>query len=57
MPPSRQPTRRRILDAAYELFRARGYVRVSVDEIAAASDITKRTLYSHFEDATRFRMR
>lgn len=31
------------------LFRERGYTRVNVDEIAAAADITKRTLYSHFK--------
>lgn len=41
-------TRRRILDAAYLLFRSRGYARVSVDEIAAAAAVTKRTLYRHF---------
>jgi AcrR family transcriptional regulator len=49
VPRSREPTRRRILDAAYLLFRARGYARVSVDEIAAAATVTKRTLYRHFE--------
>jgi AcrR family transcriptional regulator len=49
MPRSREPTRRRILDAAYLLFRARGYARVSVEEIAAAATVTKRTLYRHFE--------
>src|ERR1041384_3049703 len=49
MPRSREPTRRRILDAAYLLFRARGYARVSVEEIAAAAAVTKRTLYRHFE--------
>src|ERR1041384_6531898 len=49
MPRSREPTRRRILDAAYLLFRARGYTRVSVEEIAAAAAVTKRTLYRHFE--------
>jgi len=42
-------TRQRILDAAYELFRRRGYTRVSMDEIAAATTVTKRTLYYHFE--------
>lgn len=36
------------MDAAYALFRQRGYTRVNVDEISAAADITKRTLYSHF---------
>jgi AcrR family transcriptional regulator len=42
-------TRQRILDAAYELFRRKGYTRVSMDEIAAATTVTKRTLYYHFE--------
>lgn len=41
-------TRVRILDAAYVLFRKKGFTRVSVDEIADASGITKRTLYAHF---------
>lgn len=42
-------TRRRILDAAYELFHRKGFSRVSVDDIAAAARFTKRTLYYHFE--------
>jgi AcrR family transcriptional regulator len=49
MPRSRDQTRLRILQAAYVLFRQRGFTRVNVDEIAAAAKITKRTLYSHFE--------
>lgn len=48
MPRDARQTRRRILDAAYREFRRRGFVRVNVDEIAAASRVTKRTLYSHF---------
>jgi AcrR family transcriptional regulator len=49
MPRSSEQTRKRILDAAYRLFRRRGYSRVSMDEIAAATRVTKRTLYYHFE--------
>jgi AcrR family transcriptional regulator len=49
MPRSGEPTRRRILDAAYKLFRQRGYSRVSMDDIAAASSVTKRSLYYHFD--------
>ncbi|NOJ41319.1 TetR/AcrR family transcriptional regulator [Bradyrhizobium australiense] len=49
MPRSAEATRQRILDAAYVLFRRRGYSRVSMDEIASAAAITKRTLYNHFE--------
>jgi AcrR family transcriptional regulator len=44
-----QNTRRRILDAAYELFYRKGFGRVGVDEIAAAAGLTKRTLYYHFQ--------
>ena len=45
MPRSSAETRKRILDAAYRLFRRQGYSRVSMDEIAAATTVTKRTLY------------
>lgn len=48
MPRSGYPTRKHILDAAYVLFRRKGYTRVSMDEIATASAVTKRTLYYHF---------
>jgi AcrR family transcriptional regulator len=49
MPRTAERTQPRILDAAYRLFRRRGYSRVSMDEIAAASKVTKRTLYYHFD--------
>lgn len=49
MPRNAQPIRQRILDAAYILFRRSGYTRISVDEIAAAAKVTKRTLYYHFK--------
>lgn len=45
---SAKPTRQAILDAAYVLLRRRGFSRVSLDEIAAAAAVTKRTLYHHF---------
>lgn len=41
-------TRTRIIEAAYAMFYAQGYSRVSVDMIAAKAGITKRTLYAHF---------
>jgi AcrR family transcriptional regulator len=41
--------RERILEAARELFYARGIRGVSVDEIAAAARTNKMTLYRHFE--------
>jgi AcrR family transcriptional regulator len=49
MPRSGEQTRQRILDGAYRLFRQKGYARVSMDEIADGTDVTKRTLYYHFE--------
>ena len=49
MPRSAEKTRTQILDAAYKLFRQHGYSRVTMDGIAAAAKITKRTLYNHFE--------
>jgi AcrR family transcriptional regulator len=45
---SRDETNQRILDAAYGLFWRQGFLRVSMDEIAARAGITKRTLYQHF---------
>jgi AcrR family transcriptional regulator len=41
-------TRKRILEAAYGLFRRRGFTRANMDEIAVAARLTKRTLYHHF---------
>ena len=43
-----EPTRKRILEGAYKLFRRRGYSRVTMDDIAAEARLTKRTLYHHF---------
>lgn len=44
-----QDTRRRILEAAYELFYRKGFARVGVDVVAEAAGVTKRTLYYHFD--------
>jgi AcrR family transcriptional regulator len=49
VPRASEQTQQRIIDAAYGLFRRSGYARVSMDEIAAAASLTKRTLYYHFE--------
>lgn len=46
----RAQRRDQILDAAVGLFSARGYGQVTVDEIASASRVTKRTIYSYFGD-------
>lgn len=48
MPRSAEQTRKRIVEAAYRLFRRQGFSRVSMDEIAANARLTKRTLYHHF---------
>jgi AcrR family transcriptional regulator len=37
-----------ILTCAYQLFHRHGFNRVSMDEIAAAARVTKRTIYYHF---------
>lgn len=49
MAPSRTDTKTNILAKAYGLFYREGFARVSVDAIAEATGITKRTLYYHFE--------
>jgi AcrR family transcriptional regulator len=41
-------TRGRIVDAAYKLFWRHGFLRTTVDDVAAAAGLTKRTLYAHF---------
>jgi AcrR family transcriptional regulator len=49
MPRSSAETRKKILDAGYALFRRKGFTRVSMDDIASAAKLTKRTLYYHFK--------
>ncbi len=44
----RERTRRRILDAARELFYAHGYAKTTMDDIAGQADIARRTLFNHF---------
>jgi AcrR family transcriptional regulator len=44
-----EETRQQIIDAAYTLFYQIGFIRTSVDAIADAAGITKRTLYQHFK--------
>jgi AcrR family transcriptional regulator len=41
-------TRRRIIDAATEVFLRDGYVGAKTDEIAAAAGASKQTIYKHF---------
>jgi AcrR family transcriptional regulator len=48
--PPREEVRRRILEAATEVFLERGFGRATVDEIAAAAGFSKGAVYSNFED-------
>ncbi|GLY76959.1 TetR/AcrR family transcriptional regulator [Actinoallomurus iriomotensis] len=50
----RSPDKRRaILDGARVTFAREGYTRASIDTIAAAADVSTRTLYNHFGDKAR----
>jgi AcrR family transcriptional regulator len=44
----RSRARKRILDAAYDLFTTRGIRAVGVDEIVERAEVAKATLYRHF---------
>jgi AcrR family transcriptional regulator len=44
----RDEVRERIADAAFALFVERGYAAVTVDDVAAASDVTRRTVHRYF---------
>ncbi|SDL95543.1 TetR/AcrR family transcriptional regulator [Sediminibacillus halophilus] len=44
----KQPTTDIILQAAIELFLARGYQEVSVDDVATAANVTKATVYYYY---------
>jgi AcrR family transcriptional regulator len=43
-------TRARVLDAAAEVFRERGYERASISAIAAAAGVADETVYGHFKN-------
>lgn len=49
MPRHGEQTKRRIIDTAYALFYKGGFAHASVDDIADAAGVTKRTLYYHFD--------
>lgn len=49
MPRNSAVTRERILDEAYRLLYRRGFARVSMDDIAEAAGITKRSVYYDFK--------
>lgn len=46
--PTREETRARLLAAAGEVFAERGYDRASLEDVAAAADLTKGAVYSSF---------
>ena len=45
-----QETRMRILDAAEEVFHDKGVANASLEEIAAAAEVTRGAIYWHFKD-------
>jgi len=47
--PRREAVRRRLLDAALQVFAERGFAGASLDEVAAAAGLTKGAIYSNFE--------
>lgn len=48
--PKNASKRHAILEAAKQLFLSKGYENTSLDSIAAAANVSKLTLYSHFRD-------
>ena len=50
MPRNGEPARRRLQQAAVELFGERGYDQTTAAEIAARAGVTERTFFRHFAD-------
>jgi AcrR family transcriptional regulator len=50
MPRNREEVRRRLQQAALELYRERGYDLTTTAEIAAKAGVTERTFFRHFPD-------
>ena len=50
MPRNGEEARRRLQQAALELFRERGYDQTTASEIAARAGVTERTFFRHFPD-------
>lgn len=48
--PAPDTVRRAILDAARNLYLAKGYAGANTDEVAALASVSKQTLYRHFAD-------
>ncbi len=45
-----EKTRSRILDAAFDVFTRKGYVRTTLNDIAAVAGVTRGAIYWHFKD-------
>lgn len=43
-------TKRRILDAARDVFAERGYVRATIDDVVQRADVARGTFYLYFDD-------
>jgi len=50
MPRWPEDSRRRLIDAAVELFAERGYTESTVEDIALSAGVTPRTFFRHFTD-------
>jgi TetR/AcrR family transcriptional repressor of nem operon len=50
MPSDPHPTRTRILDAALEVIRSKGYAATSIDDLCAAAGVTKGGFFHHFRN-------
>jgi len=49
----KEETRRRLVEAAYKLFEQDGFDNVTVDQIAAAAGVARRTFFRHFKSKER----
>ncbi|GAA2160614.1 TetR family transcriptional regulator [Humibacillus xanthopallidus] len=50
MPRSAEPTRERLVDAAFALFTENGFARTTVEQITRRACVSQRTFFRHFPD-------